>query len=213
MPFEIVRNDITKMAVDAIVNTANPRPVIGSGTDSRIHEIAGPELLNARQIIGSIDVGHAAITPAFQLNASYVIHTVTPDGGMAAYALHGYNEEEKYLVYALSRDGGKTWYENGNTHCRVGNPQIGILDGQYILHGRAGGRGFILYTSADGIHWDEGHMLESLSYGCFYSNNVLLHPVEPGQKDRLLVQFSQSYCDRGNKDSRVNVMHMMIESC
>lgn len=78
MPFEIVRNDITKMAVDAIVNTANPRPVIGAGTDSRIHEVAGPELLKARQIIGGIEVGHAAITPAFKLNAAYVIHTVGP---------------------------------------------------------------------------------------------------------------------------------------
>ena len=78
MPFEIVRNDITKMAVDAIVNTANPRPVIGAGTDSRIHEVAGPELLMARQAIGSIEVGHAAITPAFKLNAAYVIHTVGP---------------------------------------------------------------------------------------------------------------------------------------
>ena len=38
MPFEIVRNDITNMYVDAIVNTANPKPVIGQGTDSRIHE-------------------------------------------------------------------------------------------------------------------------------------------------------------------------------
>ena len=78
MPFEIVRNDITKMAVDAIVNTANPRPVIGAGTDSRIHEVAGPDLLKARQIIGSIEVGRAAITPAFNLNAAYVIHTVGP---------------------------------------------------------------------------------------------------------------------------------------
>lgn len=78
MPFEIVRNDIAKMTVDAIVNTANPRPVIGAGTDSRIHEVAGPELLKARQIIGSIEVGHAAITPAYQLNAKYVIHTVGP---------------------------------------------------------------------------------------------------------------------------------------
>lgn len=138
--------------------------------------------------------------------------TFTPDGRMVVYALHGYNEDEKYLVYVISEDGGKTWCETGNTHCMVGNPQIGILDGQYILHGRAGGRGFILYTSADGIHWDEGHMLESLSYGCFYSNNVLLHPIEPDQKNRLLVQFSQSWCDHGNKDSRVNVMHMMIES-
>jgi len=89
MPFEIVRNDITKMAVDAIVNTANPRPIIGLGTDSMIHEAAGPGLLQARQEIGPIDRGQAAITPAFNLQAKYVIHTVGPvwDGG-------GYGEEE-----------------------------------------------------------------------------------------------------------------------
>ena len=88
MPFEIVRNDITKMAVDAIVNTANPRPVIGVGTDSAIHQAAGPELLVARQEIGRIDAGCAEITPAFTLQAKYVIHTVGPvwDGG-------GYGEE------------------------------------------------------------------------------------------------------------------------
>lgn len=78
MPFEIVRNDITKMCVDAIVNTANPKPVVGSGTDTMIHKKAGPELLVARQRIGSIDVGCAAITPAFDLQAKYVIHTVGP---------------------------------------------------------------------------------------------------------------------------------------
>lgn len=89
MPFEIVRNDITKMTVDAIVNTANPRPVIGLGTDSMIHKAAGPSLLIARQSIGRIDVGGAEITPAFALQAKYVIHTVGPawDGG-------GYGEEE-----------------------------------------------------------------------------------------------------------------------
>ena len=83
MPFEIVRNDITNMTVDAIVNTANPRPVIGLGTDSMIHEKAGPKLLIERQKIGAIDVGNAAITPAFDLHAKYVIHTVGPvwDGG------------------------------------------------------------------------------------------------------------------------------------
>ena len=83
MPFAIVRNDITNMHVDAIVNTANPRPVIGLGTDSRIHEKAGPGLLAARQKIGAIDAGCAAVTPAFGLQAQYVIHTVGPvwDGG------------------------------------------------------------------------------------------------------------------------------------
>lgn len=83
MPFEIVRNDITNMHVDAIVNTANPWPVIGLGTDSMIHEKAGPDLLRARKEIGIIDIGSAAITPAFALHAKYVIHTVGPawDGG------------------------------------------------------------------------------------------------------------------------------------
>ena len=78
MPFEVVRNDITNMKVDAIVNTANPNPVVGLGTDSMIHEKAGPELLEARKRIGGISAGNAAITPAYRLNASYVIHTVGP---------------------------------------------------------------------------------------------------------------------------------------
>ena len=78
MPFSIVRNDITAMAVDAIVNTANPRPVIGLGVDSAIHEKAGPKLLSARQQIGPIACGSAAITDAYDLPAKYVIHTVGP---------------------------------------------------------------------------------------------------------------------------------------
>ena len=78
MPFEIVRNDITQMTVDAIVNSANPKPLVGLGTDSRIHEKAGPRLLEARKKIGPIAPGCAAITPAFDLDARYVIHTVGP---------------------------------------------------------------------------------------------------------------------------------------
>ena len=78
MPFEIVRNDIVNMRVDAIVNTANPKPVIGWGVDAGIHRKAGPELLAARQKIGNIPVGGAAITPGFGLDAKYVIHTVGP---------------------------------------------------------------------------------------------------------------------------------------
>ena len=78
MPFEIVRNDIVNMQVDAVVNTANPNPVIGSGVDSGIHKKAGHELLLARQKIGCIDFGDAVITPGFNLDAKYVIHTVGP---------------------------------------------------------------------------------------------------------------------------------------
>ena len=78
MPFEIVRNDITNMQADAIVNTANPNPFIGSGVDSGIHKKAGHRLLEARKQIGCIDFGDAAITPSFDLGAKYVIHTVGP---------------------------------------------------------------------------------------------------------------------------------------
>lgn len=91
MPFAIVRNDITQMAVDAIVNTANPQPVIGWGTDSMIHEKAGPELLAARKKIGPIPVGSAAVTPAFGLHARYVIHTVGPVWENGSFA------EEQFL--------------------------------------------------------------------------------------------------------------------
>ena len=78
MPFEIVRNDITNMRVDAIVNTANPDPIVGSGLNAGIHQAAGPELLAARQKIGKISVGKAVITPGYRLNARYVIHTAGP---------------------------------------------------------------------------------------------------------------------------------------
>lgn len=90
MPFEIVRNDIVNMKVDAIVNTANPRPIIGAGTDKAVHDKAGARLLLARKEIGDIAIGEAAITPAFDLDANYVIHTAGPiwrDGKSSEEAL------------------------------------------------------------------------------------------------------------------------------
>ncbi len=79
MAFRIIREDITRVKADAIVNTANPHPVIGGGTDTAIYEAAGKDqLLNARKVIGDIDPGDAVETPAFNLNAKYIIHTVTP---------------------------------------------------------------------------------------------------------------------------------------
>ena len=84
MPFEIIRNDITNMCVDAIVNTANPRPVIGSGVDAAVHAKAGPMLLAARKLIGVMNTGEARATPGFRLPCKHVIHTVGPvweDGG------------------------------------------------------------------------------------------------------------------------------------
>lgn len=83
MPFEIVRNNIVNIKVDAIVNTANPKPIVGGGVDSEIHKGAGSELLIARKKIGDIGFGKAFITSAYNLKAKYVIHTSTPswEGG------------------------------------------------------------------------------------------------------------------------------------
>ena len=79
MPFQIIRNDITKVSADAIVNTANPEPCVGAGTDSAIYAAAGKEqLLAERKRIGDIVPGQAVSTPAFNLDVRYIIHTVGP---------------------------------------------------------------------------------------------------------------------------------------
>lgn len=79
MAFQIIRNDITKVRADAIVNSANPEPICAAGTDKAIYDAAGAqELLKERQKIGNIETGQAVATPAFALDAKYIIHTVGP---------------------------------------------------------------------------------------------------------------------------------------
>ena len=79
MPFKIIRTNLTKVHADAIVNTANPMPVYGDGTDRAIYMAAGAdELLAERRKIGAISRGEAAVTKAFRLPARFIIHTVGP---------------------------------------------------------------------------------------------------------------------------------------
>jgi len=98
MAFQIIRNNIINVEADAIVNTANPKVAVGRGVDHAIYEAAGRErLLEARAEIGEMKPGEAACTPAFDLCARYIIHTVGP-------AWRGGDHGERETVAACYRN-------------------------------------------------------------------------------------------------------------
>ena len=91
MPFLMIRNDITKVAADAIVNPANRNLLQGSGTSRAIYQAAGEqELTAACEAIGRCDLGRAVCTPAFGLSAKYIFHAVCP-----AWQGGGFGEAEQ----------------------------------------------------------------------------------------------------------------------
>ena len=98
MAFRIIRNDIIKVKADAIVNTANPEVTIGDGVDFAIYEAAGAEqLLLARKKVGKLAIGEVGLTPAFKLDAKYIIHVSGP------YWIDGLHQEDTLLRGCFDR--------------------------------------------------------------------------------------------------------------
>lgn len=145
-----------------------------------------------------------SIVPFDTLNRGYCAMIFDEAETLHAYA---YNEKaESLLDHAISHDNGKTWTLLSPCFVEKGirNPQVGYVDGVFVLHGRAGrAAGFVLYTSLDATNWDEGIFIDrDKGAPAYYSNN--LHLTDE-RGNFLLVQYSERY-----ELSRVNVKHIRL---
>ena len=161
-----------------------------------------------------------SMLPGDNMGHAYGAMEMTEDGKLMVWT---YSRGDEYnLDYFVSDDLGATWSERGKSYCakRIRNPQIARVRGGYILHGRSGCESFelplnfVLYTSEDGIHWDEGVYLYDTEarIGAFYSNNLVLDREDGSQM--VLIQSSIPYHDYykpGEGGGLVNISHWKLE--
>jgi len=171
-------------------------------------------------LYASEDNGHTfdrrSVLP-FDPRCYYVTAGVLESGEFIVYSYDGhFTENEHDIPYVISGDRGHTWSDVRRTQFRkkIRNPQLSEKVGdRYFLHGRSGSYGdgssnLVLYSSPDGIDWDDGILLyENGSPDDCYSANVVVGRSDPDLRDRLLIQSSINY-DPDSK--RVNECHWWV---
>ena len=155
--------------------------------------------------------------PGDPKNHAYGAMTRRDDGALICYEYD--SRDEFNMVYHVSHDMGRTWDESGKSFVkkRIRNPQVAKVKGGFLLHGRSGCGShdlpmyFVLYTSADGIHWDDGeYICEKHGHTAYYSNNLVL---EENGRQRVLIQSSVPYEKPrpGIREGGTNISHWFLD--
>ena len=159
------------------------------------------------------DIAVLPFRPTFDVSCYYGTMEILHDGRMIVYVYYD-REDETRVTFATSGDMGVTWSSPAETRFakRIRNMQLIAFENSYFCFGRSGSHGedaeqghIIVYCSADGVNWDEGHYLKmrTASAGA-YSNAILVHD---GDKTRLLYHASHAYYR-----SRTNVFQWFIDA-
>lgn len=152
-----------------------------------------------------------SVLPFDTMGRSYGTIGMLDSGELVAY-IYNRNAERK-SDYVLSDDGGRTWSEPKTAHFakKIRNPQLVSMEGCYFLHGRSGSLGeekghMVLYSSRDGLSWDEGVYLRKREAGLgAYSNSIVVGSKDPDVPNRLLIQASHAY-----ELNKTNVLHWWL---
>lgn len=146
---------------------------------------------------------------------SYGTMGLLEDGSIIAYIYNSAKEDR--MDYVVSRNGGRAWSapKTARFAKRIRNPQMASLNGRWFMHGRSGSKGkraerghLVLYSSPDGINWDQGVYLKKRTAGLgAYSNSILVGSLNPEKQNRLLIQASHAY-----EQNKTSVYHWWIDS-
>ena len=158
---KLLKGDITKLEVDAIVNAANKTLLGGGGVDGAIHRAAGPELLEECKTLNGCDTGQAKITSGYNLPSRYVIHTVGP-------VWSGGNRNEEELLRTCYLSSLSLAAEHGIKSIAFPNISTGVYHFPKALAAEI----------ATSTVWDflfENEMPEEVLFVCFDDENYLLY--------------------------------------